>query len=240
MKPLSKGTYTVRRACGARDMTAVFAVRAVCFGIAGGAVDHFDTTATHVLVEQTATGQVVATFRMSVLEGAQIGASYAAQFYDLHALAAFDGPMLELGRFCIHPDHSDPHILRIAWAALTAFVDETAVALLFGCASFAGTQTAPYLDAFALLRARHLGPEQWRPRIKAAQVYRFGERLCRRPDIAKANAALPPLLRSYLVMGGWVSDHAVIDPEMGTVHVFTGLEIGAIPPVRKKLLRALV
>jgi putative hemolysin len=50
---------------------------------------------------------------------------------------------------------------------------------------------------------------------------------------------MPPLLRSYLAMGGWVSDHAVIDREMGTMHVFTGLEVRAIPAARKRLLRAL-
>jgi hypothetical protein len=40
-------------------------------------------------------------------------------------------------------------------------------------------------------------------------------------------------------MGGWVSDHAVIDAEMATLHVFTGVEITTIPPARKRLLRAL-
>ncbi len=39
-------------------------------------------------------------------------------------------------------------------------------------------------------------------------------------------------------MGGWVSDHAVVDQQMNTLHVFTGVEIGAIPPARKRLLRA--
>ena len=51
---------------------------------------------------------------------------------------------------------------------------------------------------------------------------------------------MPPLLRSYLLMGGRVSDHAVVDHAMNTLHVFTGLEISAIPESRKKLLRALV
>lgn len=49
---------------------------------------------------------------------------------------------------------------------------------------------------------------------------------------------MPPLLRSYLALGGWVSDHAVVDPGLQTMHVFTGVEIGAIPPARRRLLRA--
>jgi putative hemolysin len=51
---------------------------------------------------------------------------------------------------------------------------------------------------------------------------------------------MPPLLRTYLTMGGWVSDHAVIDRQLNTLHVFTGVEIAAIPPVRKRLMRAVV
>jgi putative hemolysin len=47
------------------------------------------------------------------------------------------------------------------------------------------------------------------------------------------------LLRSYLSMGGWVSDHAVVDRNLNTLHVFTGLEIRSIPPARARILRAI-
>jgi hypothetical protein len=40
-------------------------------------------------------------------------------------------------------------------------------------------------------------------------------------------------------MGRWVSDHAVIDHDLGTLHVFTGVEIAAIPPARARALRAI-
>ena len=59
------------------------------------------------------------------------------------------------------------------------------------------------------------------------------------PDPKRAAATMPPLLRSYLAMGAWVSDHAVIDRDLNTLHVFTGVEIAAIPPARARLLRAL-
>jgi hypothetical protein len=40
-------------------------------------------------------------------------------------------------------------------------------------------------------------------------------------------------------MGGWVSDHAVLDPDLDTTHVFTALTIAAIPAPRTRALRAL-
>jgi hypothetical protein len=51
---------------------------------------------------------------------------------------------------------------------------------------------------------------------------------------------MPPLLRTYLLMGGWVSNHAVVDHQWNTMPVFTGVEIDAIPNTRKRLLRAVV
>ena len=51
---------------------------------------------------------------------------------------------------------------------------------------------------------------------------------------------MPPLLKTYLSMGAWVSDHAVIDSNMNTLHLFTGMEISKIPENRKQFLRNLV
>ena len=144
---------------------------------------------------------------------------------------------MELGRFCLAPGVTDPDVVRMAWAALAQFVDAHRVALLFGCTSFKGTDPAPYSDVMALLRSRHLAPLHWQPQVKAPDTVGFVERRLDKPAEKAALQMLPPLLRSYLMMGGWVSDHAVIDHQMNTLHVFTGLEIAAISEGRKRLLR---
>ncbi|MEP1765104.1 MAG: GNAT family N-acyltransferase [Sulfitobacter sp.] len=237
---LTKGKYTTCIAQSSADMDACFALRSVCFGPAGGNSDQFDAAATHVLVLDTASGQAVASYRMTVLDSQAVEASYSAQFYDLTSLMSFEGQMLELGRFCIHPDQPDPDIPRIAWATLTGFVDENAVGMLFGCSSFRGTAPAIYRDAFGLLKERYLAPASLRPARRHSERFDFGAENLGKVDLKSAQAQLPPLLRTYLMMGGWVSDHAVVDHVMNTLHVFTGLEIARIPPARKKLLRALV
>lgn len=236
---LRKGRYAARLATTADDLSAARALRTRAFATAEPDADGFDAQCSHVLVRDETDGALVCCFRMQMLDGgADIARSYSAQFYDLSALAGFEGRMVELGRFCIHPERSDADILRVAWGAMTAFVDAHDVQMLFGCSSFAGTETARYLDAFAMLKARHLAPHRWGVRVKAPDVFRFAARLRRRPDMKKALRLMPPLLRTYLLMGGWVSDHAVVDRQMNTLHVFTGLEIGAIPAARKRLLRA--
>jgi putative hemolysin len=237
---LTKGRYHARAAASDQDMVATLALRDRCFGASGALPDKFDDSCIHIMVFDTKQEQLVCCFRMLTLQPTSVSGSYSAQFYDLSALENYAGTMVELGRFCVDPDLNDPDILRLAWAELTAYVDANSVRMLFGCSSFAGIDVTPYTDAFALLKARHLAPEPWVPQIKAPDVFRYADDLREKPDLKKAMRAMPPLLRTYLMMGGWVSDHAVVDPLMNTLHVFTGLEIGAIPPARKRLLRALV
>ncbi|WP_224817039.1 GNAT family N-acetyltransferase [Hasllibacter sp. MH4015] len=241
MLSLRRGRYASRIAETEADFAAAQTLRARVFPTdAARKADPFDDHCIHVLVEDTQTGTLVCCFRLlHLFSGREIERSYSAQFYDLSALQTFNGPMVELGRFCVDPDTADADILRVAWGAMTAYVDGQGVEMLFGCSSFAGTEPSAYADAFAMLRDKHLAPDRWLPCVRAPKVFAFAKRLDMRADPKHAQAQMPPLLRTYLVMGGWVSDHAVIDREMGTLHVFTGLEIRAVPPGRARLLRAM-
>ncbi|MGR3502825.1 GNAT family N-acetyltransferase [Pseudaestuariivita sp.] len=244
---LVRGRYRAREASSEDDLRAAQALRYRVFSRSGGMVgnagqldsDTFDDSCVHVLIEDQETGQLVCCYRLLVLPaGRDIDHSYSAQYYDLTRLFAFPGPLVELGRFCIDPNVRNSDVLRVAWAALTRFVDAADVKLLFGCTSFAGTEPAPYAATFGLLAERHLAPMVWLPGQKSKQVERLA-RHSSRWDRASALRDMPPLLRTYLAMGGWVSDHAVVDPYMNTLHVFTGVEIARIPEARKRALRAL-
>lgn len=237
MIAFSTGRLRARAAVTAQDLAAAADLRRRCFG-PGETSDGHDATCTHILIEEVTSGQLLCCFRLLSLSGPEISHSYSAQYYELSALAYYTGKMVEMGRFCVDPACRDHDVVRVAWAALTRYVDAAGVEMLFGCASFAGTETAEYLDAFAMLKARHLAPKRLLPRVKAPDVFRFAARLRRKPDLKKAMLRMPPLLRTYLLMGGWVSDHAVVDKKLNTLHVFTGVEVAAIPPARKRLLRA--
>lgn len=243
MPKLLKGRYVARFAESAADIRAAQALRHRCFrGGDGLDQDGYDALCRHILIENRQNGDLVGCFRLMPLDsGAHISDSYSAQYYELSALQSYDAPMIEMGRFCIAPDARDgADILRVAWGAMTRYVDEEGVGMLFGCSSFQGTDAEQYFDSFAMLRDRHLAPNRWLPRVKAPKVFRFAQRLRRKPDAKQAMRTMPPLLRSYLMMGGWVSDHAVVDHDLDTLHVFTGLEISAVPPARARLLRAVM
>ena len=214
-------------------------LRKRCFrnGLQGDA-DPFDADCLHLLLRDLPSQTAVCCFRLLILPATHIKTSYSAQFYDLTRLQSYGTPVMELGRFALHPDWHAPDILRLAWASMTRFVDALGVGLLFGCASFAGAQVAPHAAALRWLSARHLAPEPLRPTQKTRDAIAYTETLApQRPDLAHAMAQMPPLLRSYLSMGGWVSDHAVPDHDLDTLHVFIGVEIAAIPAARARALR---
>lgn len=238
---LAKGHLLARLAETPDDLVRAQELRHLCFLTARGLcrpdgreADRFDDLCRHVLIEGQG-GQLLACFRLMMLPAARISDSYSAQFYDLGALQTLPGTVIELGRFCIHPAAQDPDILRLSWAAITRLVDENQIGLMFGCTSFSGADPARHGPALAYLKQHHAAPAALAPRRKALAIPL--------PDSAAdpraALAAMPPLLRSYLGLGGWVSDHVVIDADLDTLHVFTAVEVAHIPASRSRALRAL-
>lgn len=243
---IEAGSYRARLAENLPDLARAQALRSRMFRGQPGQrdADRFDPLCRHVILEDRATGEIVCTYRLLDLpDGGRINESYSAQFYDLAPLGDFTGRMIEMGRFCIAPEVQGANVLRLAWGALTQIVEAEGTELLFGCSSFQGTDEAAFLDAFALLKERHIAPRKWLPRVKAPDVFRYARALRRtpeiKPDYKKAQRAIPPLLRTYLLMGGWVSDHAVRDRDFGTLHVFTGLEVARVPASRRRALSVL-
>jgi len=207
---IERGRLIARLANCDADVRAAQEFRHFAFhGTKGVDADEMDDACKHVLVEDDK-GALVCVFRFLHLDnGAQIGRSYSAQFYDLGALKDFKGSMVEVGRFCTLPDSQDPTVLRTAWAALTRYVDDHSVGMLFGCSSFTGTDTEPYGQAFALLAEDHIAPPRWLPQIKAPRVFEYARRLGQN--------------------GGDGTDRR---------HVFTGVEIGRVPTRRQRTFRS--
>ncbi|MCC1481507.1 GNAT family N-acetyltransferase [Roseibaca sp. Y0-43] len=234
---LTLGRLTLRAVRSDSDMAQVADLRKVRFRDNKSAdLDAFDPLCTHLLITEAGGSCALACARLRLLAGPEMDRGYSAQFYDLAPLVEAGMRALELGRICIADERRhDPDILRILLCGIAAFSEAQAVDLLIGCASFKGDAPTRHGAALGLLRARHIGPHHLRPRKRDPLAFD----LPAPGPLAEQKAALqsvPPLLRMYLGMGGWVSDHAVRDPALDTLHVFTAVEIARIPPGRKRLL----
>lgn len=227
------GAYQVRAAQSEADFAAVMALRRARFGVGA---DAYDGQSQQVMI--LAQDKLLACYRLGAFaSGADLARSYAAQFYDLSGLRSYARPALEMGRFCMAAGlRGEADVLRLAFASLAQRVDGQGAGLLFGCASFMGSDPAPHLPSLALLRAHISG--QWHIGHKSAQVIDLHS-LPPPANSPDALRAMPPLLRSYLALGGWVGGHAVRDFALGTIHVFTAVEVDKIPHARAAALRSL-
>jgi putative hemolysin len=237
VEPIRKGKLIARLAQGQSEMDRVLAFRRAAFPrVAGEEEDAQDALSAHVVVEGEA--GLLAYFRVMLFGwGAGLAQGYAARFYDVGPLSGYARPIAEMGRFCVAPGGVHPDVLRLAWGAMTRIVDEGQAALLVGCSSFRGAAWETHRAGLSLLAAEFVGPVEHLPGRKAAEVVEL--RLAGPVvDRKAALAGLPPLLRTYLGMGGWVSDHAVVDRELDTLHVFTCIEVDRVPPARAASLRA--
>jgi putative hemolysin len=233
---LRAGNLGVRLATGADELDAVQALRYRVFYQEMGARpdaatagshrdrDDFDAIADHLLVVDHDRGEgaesVVGTYRLIQREGAEkLGRWYSESEYDVSRLVAYPAPVLELGRSCVDAAYRSRGTLQLLWDGIAAYVFRNDIALMFGCASLPGTDLDALADQLTYLHAFHLAPEELRPR---ALPQRFVE--MRRKDPASIDkrptlAALPPLVKGYLRLGGFVGDGAVLDEQFNTTDV---------------------
>ncbi len=227
-----------RLAEGPADMARVMDLRRAAFPRASGVEeDTQDALSAHLMVEGG--GRLLGYFRVMLFGwGAGLGQGYAARFYDLAPLSGYARPIAEMGRFCVAPGGVHPDVLRLAWGAMTRIVDEGQAGLILGCTSFRGAGWEAHRAALALLAAEFIGPQEHLPGRKAAEVVDYPALAGPPGERRAALAGLPPLLRTYLGMRGWVSDHAVADRELDTLHVLTCVEVDRVPPARAASLRS--
>ncbi|MEM7488866.1 MAG: GNAT family N-acyltransferase [Pseudomonadota bacterium] len=214
---IKAGRWTVRVGAPG-DAADALSLRARVFRDGASDRDPFDARARHLTISD---GAVAACARLRLGDPRQ---GYAAGFYGLAGFAAAFPRALEVGRVCLAPEVRDPDLPRLILATLARIVTAEGAAALFGCASFPA-------DGMGLgAVAARVAPAAWRPGRIARET----------APLAGPPGPVPPLLRGYLALGASVSDHAVIDRDLGTRHVFAALPVAAIPPGRARRLTGML
>ncbi|MEM7169230.1 MAG: GNAT family N-acyltransferase [Pseudomonadota bacterium] len=186
--------------------------------------DSYDDFCDHLLVFDETQGAskeaVVGTYRLMRRDGARRrGQFYSSDEFDLGVLQRYPGEIMELGRSCVHTDYRTGTTMQLLWRGIAAYVFHHDIDLMFGCASLPGTDPDQLRDALAYLRQHHLAPPALRARAQAGRYLPMDPSGTGPVDVQKARQMLPPLLKGYLRLGGFVGDGAVIDPEFGTTDV---------------------
>lgn len=233
---LRSGNLGVRLAVDADEIDAVQALRYRVFYTEMGAQadattaatqrdrDDFDAVADHLLVVDHDRGEgaqsVVGTYRLIRRPAAaRLGRWYSAAEYDISRILAAEGELVECGRSCVDAAYRTRGTLQLLWGGIAAYVFKHRIAILFGCASLPGTDLDALSDQLTYLAANHMAPEAIRP---VALPDRYVPMLRRDPagiDVKRTLVDLPPLVKGYLRLGGFVGDGAVLDHQFNTTDV---------------------
>jgi putative hemolysin len=134
-------------------------------------------------------------------------------------MVAYPGEILELGRSCVDASARNLPTMQLLWRGIATYVFHHQIALMFGCASLPGTDPDALAVPLSYLYYHHLAPPALRPRALAQRYVDMRRLPPSAIDPAKSLAELPPLIKGYLRLGGFVGDGAVIDQQFNTTDV---------------------
>ncbi|MBP7242037.1 GNAT family N-acyltransferase [Amaricoccus sp.] len=164
--------------------------------------------------------RVVGVYRLMTRAAARAGRGfYGATEYDLGPIEASPRESVELGRTCVAPEHRGGPAMHLMWNALAEYVLARDIEILFGAASFAGTDPEPYAEALSFLHHRHLAPPELRVRARPARRIEMDRLAPEAIDAERAVRGIPPLIKAYLRLGGVVGDGAWRDDAFNTIDV---------------------
>ena len=244
-RPALEPDLEVRLATREADLLGAQRLRYAVFveelGGDGALVDHarrlecdaFDAVCDHlVLVDparsEAALDHVVGAYRLLPGDRAGAGGFYCDGEYDLSILRDSGRALLELGRSCLHPDMRGGAGLYRLWTGLAGYIEAQGTEILFGVASFHGTDLAPLRQPLAFLHHNHLAPPELRVRARPPQAVAMDLVPPAEIDRRAAARAIPALLKSYLRLGGHVGEGAWVDTAFNTTDVCLVMDVSRV------------
>lgn len=244
--------FVTRVAQSSADIRAAQSLRYAVFiqemGGDGPLVDHaarlecdlFDAHADHILLcDETRPDddQVIGIYRVMTAQMAETaGRFYCAKEYDLAPLHQSGKRLLELGRSCLHADYRGGPAMLYLWQALADYVAVHQIEVLFGVASFHGTNVADLSGPLSLLHHRHLAREPLRVKAIGPTALSMDIEPAETLDRPSAVRQMPALIKAYLRLGGTVGEGAFVDYAFNTVDVCLILESEAVKTLQKTML----
>ena len=187
--------------------------------------DPFDDVCDHLLVLDRRRGEgpegIVGTYRLiRRVAAAKMGRFYSSAEYDIQKMIDYPGEVLELGRSCIERDARNTATMQMLWRGIALYAYHYNIQVMFGCASLPGIDPEQHAQALSYLHHNHLAPPEIRVRALPSRYVNMDMLEPGSYDPRKAMGRVPPLIKGYLRLGGFVGDGAVIDHEFNSTDVF--------------------
>lgn len=238
--------FELRLASDERDLLAAQRLRYEVFvselGGDGALVDHeqrlerdaYDAYYDHLLLidrrrNADALDDVVGVYRLLTDERAkELGGFYSEVEYDLSPLKVTGRRLLELGRSCVHADYRGGTAMFHLWNGLADYVLKREIEVLFGVASFHGTDIEALRQPLSYLHENHLAPEALRVRVQPDHFQSMDLLPSEQIDRREAMRLTPALIKAYIRLGGFVGDGAFVDRDFNTTDVCLLMDTGVM------------
>lgn len=249
----SKRKFTLRLARDAQDLTAAQRLRYRVFvqelGGNGPLVDHdaqleideFDPICDHLILidparDATNLDHVIGVYRLlRQIPGAPVQKFYTEGEYDLSKLRTSRRRLLELGRSCVHADYRNGEALYHLWRGLADYVAQYEIDILFGVASFHGTDAQHWAAQLSLLHHRYLAPDDLRVQVRQKNFQSMDLITMEQIDRVATMRDIPALIKAYLRLGGYVGAGAFVDHKFNTTDVCLILDTARMDPDQRAL-----
>jgi putative hemolysin len=244
------GNLEARLATEKRDVRHAQKLRYKVFYKDGGAIadaatllarrdkDGFDKICDHVLVvdhagKPTMSGKppVVGTYRLLPQAIAdRHGGFYTESEFEIAGLIErhADLRFLELGRSCVLPRYRNKRTVELLWQGIWNYVRQHQVDVMFGCASFEGTDPEQLALPLSFLHHFAAAPPEWNARAQSSRYVEMNRMPKEAINPKAAMQQLPPLIKGYLRLGAMIGQGAVIDYQFGTTDVLIVLPVSSI------------
>ncbi|GHS98980.1 ornithine-acyl ACP N-acyltransferase [Bacteroidia bacterium] len=179
-------------------------------------------------------GRIVGTYRIIDREAAEkLGGFYTESEYDLTKIKRVYGNIAEMSRACVDPEYRENAlVMRMLWAGLGEYILKNQIKIIFGVASFIGTDPADFAREISYLYYYHRSPLALRATVREDLMGESVDRRLSQMDImprvflnpAKIKPMLPPLVKGYMRLGATFGKGVFIDQPFNTVDVFVMLE----------------
>jgi putative hemolysin len=185
--------------------------------------DAYDTYSDHLVLQDKSLplgDNVVGAYRLLRGDIALIGPGfYSESEFRLGKISGCGRKSVELGRSCVDARYRNGVVMHLLWNGLADYVATHDIEILFGVASFHGTDPAAISHALSFLHYNYRAPDDLLATAYGANAIAMDILPEKDTDRIVALAQIPPLIKSYIRLGGAVGVGAYIDHGFNTIDV---------------------
>jgi putative hemolysin len=197
--------------------------------ILGMDIDKFDFSCDHLIIIDKKTDTFIGTYRL--ISSLFTNKFYSETEFNLQNIVALSGTKLELGRACVHRDYRNGSSIALLWRGITEYMKETGTKYMFGCSSVKTTDKQNIAAIYKNLSNNYLASQVCLVTPKRKFKIKDFDVLTNSVSKEAEDGAvekIPPLIKSYLNMGGLICGEPAYDKKFKCADLFTLFNIDSL------------